>query len=204
MQERHNDNRSGTVIRLKYGNTNTYLVGELLIDTDMAETMPALRRELKKQGIAPDAIRYVFATHYHPDHMGLIGELMQSGVKLLLAEHQKDHVHSSDAIFMRDKRSGFVPIDGERAEVIPAGESRAFLASIGIAGEIIPTKSHSADGAALILDDGNAFVGDLEPREFQDGYVQNDALREDWENLLCRGARVIRYGHANEQTILEK
>ena len=186
-------------VRLKYGNTNTYFVGGLLVDTDMAGTLPALRRELKAQGIAPGEIQYVFATHYHPDHMGLIGELMQSGVKLLLLEHQKDFVHSSDAIYARNPKAGFVPIDECRAEVILCGESRTFLAELGIAGEIIPTKSHSPDGAALILDDGNAFVGDLEPRGFLDGYAENEALREDWDNLLRHGAKTLHYGHANEQ-----
>lgn len=186
---------------LKYGNTNTYLVGNLLVDTDMAGTMPAFRRELKAQGIAPSQVRFVMATHYHPDHMGLIGELTRSGVKLLLSEHQKEFVHSSDALYTRTPRVGFMPIDENEATVISIAESRAFLATLGISGEIVPTKSHSADGAALVLDDGNAFVGDLEPREFLDGYDDNAPLREDWDNLLRLGARVIHYGHANEQTV---
>lgn len=33
------------IFTLKYGNTNTYLVGSLLIDTDMPGTLPALRRD---------------------------------------------------------------------------------------------------------------------------------------------------------------
>lgn len=191
-----------TITTLKYGNTNTYLIGHLLIDTDMAGTIPALWRELKKRGIAPETIQYVMATHYHPDHMGLVGELMQRGVKLLLLDHQKDFVHSSDAIFARDRRSGFVPIDESRATVISCEESRAFLAGLGIEGEMIATKSHSADGTALILDDGNAFVGDLEPRAFLDGYDENEALCEDWAGILCLGVKTVHYGHANEQKMI--
>lgn len=189
------------IIQLKYGNTNTYLVGNLLVDTDMAGTMPSMRRAMKAHGIAPDEVRYVFATHYHPDHMGLIGQLTQIGVKLLLLDRQVEFVHFSDAIYARDGRNGFVPIDETRATVFSADESRALLAKIGIAGEIVPTGSHSPDGAALVLDDGTAFVGDLEPREFLDGYDGNEALRTDWENLLRRGANVIRYGHANGQVL---
>lgn len=197
---RHTDGRK-IPIKLKYGNTNTYFVNRLLIDTDMAGSMPMFRRELKKQGIARDAIRYVLATHYHPDHMGLIGELTRNGVKLLLLEHQKEFVHSSDTIYARDRRSGFVQIDESVATVISTAESREFLAGLGISGEIVPTKSHSADGAALVLDDGCAFVGDLEPRGFLDGYAENDVLREDWDGILRLGARVIYYGHANEQRL---
>lgn len=191
------------IIRIKYGNTNTYFVNGLLIDTDMsgAGAIAGLRRELKKQGIPQDSVRFIFATHYHPDHMGLIGELMRDGAALLLPEWQKEYVHSSDCIFARDKRSGFVPIDESGAVIISAEESRTFLAGLGISGEIVPTKSHSPDGAALILDDGNAFVGDLEPREFIGGYENNAALCEDWNIVLRLGANVIHYGHANDQTV---
>lgn len=199
--KKHSDTSNGLPIQLKYGNTNTYLVGNLLIDTDMPGTLPALWRALKKHGISSDQIRYVFVTHYHPDHIGVVGELMQNGVKLLLLEHQTEYVHSSDAIFERDKHSPFVPIDEKKATVIPAEESRTFLAGIGIEGEIVVTKSHSPDGAALILDDGNAFVGDLEPREFLGGYDDNKALREDWNTILSCGVKTIHYGHANDQQI---
>ena len=41
------------MIRLRYGNTNTYLLtgsgGSLLIDTDYAGTLPAFFREIKKR-----------------------------------------------------------------------------------------------------------------------------------------------------------
>ena len=188
-------------IKLKYGNTNTYLVGNLLVDTDMPGTLPALWRELKKHNISYNQVRYVFVTHYHPDHIGIVGELIQNGVKLLLLEHQKEYVHSSDAIFARDKHSAFVPINEKSAIVVPVEESRTFLFGIGIEGEIVKTKSHSPDGAALILDDGNAFVGDLEPREFLGGYDDNKLLFEDWEVILSHGAETIRYGHANSQRI---
>lgn len=189
------------IITLKYGNTNTYFVNGLLIDTDMAGTLPALRRALKAQGLLQGDIRYVLATHYHPDHVGLVGELTRQGAQLLLPDHQLPHVHAFDAVCSRGGKAGFMPVDESRAEVISTGESRAFLASIGIAGEIVRTESHSPDGAALVLDDGNAFVGDLEPLAFLDGYADNPALRADWDRLLRLGARLINYGHANVQVI---
>ena len=98
-------------ILLKYGNTNTYLVrgvgGSLLIDTDYAGTLPGFYRAIKAAGVRLGDIDYVLATHYHPDHMGLIGELMQQGVKLLLLEHQRGQVHFSDAIFAHRRSAGY-------------------------------------------------------------------------------------------------
>lgn len=187
-------------ITLKYGNTFTYFINGLLIDTDMAGTMTPFLRELKRNGITTEDIRYVFATHYHPDHSGLIGELTQNDAKLLLLEHQREYVHSSDHIFARIPNLRFVPADESKATVVTPGESRDFLASLGISGEILPTKSHSPDGAALLLDDGNAFVGDVEPREYIGGYSDNPALQKDWESLLSHGAKTIHYAHIPERS----
>ena len=106
------------------------------------------------------------ATHYHPDHMGLIGQLVEQGVKLLLVDVQMDAVHYSDGIFARDKIPYSV-INEAGATVISCAESRAFLSSLGISGEIIHTPSHSEDSITLILDDGSCFIGDLEPQTYR-------------------------------------
>ena len=58
-------------------------------------------------------------------------------------------------------------------------ESREFLRSIGIEGEIISTPSHSEDSISVILDCGDCFVGDLEPYEYLDGYEDNPQLQKD-------------------------
>ena len=76
------------MIRLKYGNTNTFFISgancNLLIDTDYAGTLTAFYKAINMNHIKVSDISYVLATHYHPDHIGLISELMKQGVKLLL------------------------------------------------------------------------------------------------------------------------
>ena len=192
------------MIRLKYGNTNTFLVGGssgyLLIDTDYAGTLPAFYRALKQNEIRVSDIEYVMATHYHPDHMGLISELMEQGVKLLLLDTQKAHVHDSDEIFARDKLS-YTPIDEARATIISCEESRGFLAQTGIAGEIVRTASHSEDSVSLILDDGDCFAGDLEPFEYLEAYEENIKLKNDWERVLSYGPKRIFYAHRPEKIV---
>ena len=189
------------MIKLRYGNTNTYFVDGLLIDTDMPDTLPAFFQELKKNGLSVRDIQYVLATHYHPDHMGLIGQLAQQGAKLLLAECQRDYVHSSDYIFNRDKLP-FVPIEEKNAVVISCMESRDFLLSLDIHGEIISTPSHSKDSISVILDDGTCIVGDLEPPEYIDAYEDNPALKKDWEHILYYNPKRICYAHRPEQNLV--
>ena len=76
--------------RIKYGNTNTYLLrgtgGAVLVDTDYAGTLHAFYGAIKERGVRVSDITYVLATHYHPDHVGLVGALTEQGVGLLLME----------------------------------------------------------------------------------------------------------------------
>ena len=186
---------------LQYGNTKTFFIrgssGGLLVDTDYAGTLPAFYRAAKAQGIRMPDISYVLATHYHPDHMGLIGALMQQGVRLLLMDVQLAHVHFSDRIFARDRLS-FQPVDETAAAVISCAESRDFLLRMGIRGEILHTPSHSPDSVTLVLDDGDCFAGDLEPLSYLEAYTENEALRQDWTLLLSRSPKRVFFAHAPE------
>lgn len=194
------------VSRLKYGNTNTFFIrgtnGNLLVDTDYAGTLPLFYKELKKNNIKVNDITYVLATHYHPDHIGLVSELMELGVKLLLVDTQIEYVHFSDEIFNKDKRIKYMPINSNEAVLIKCGESRAFLYSMGIEGEIVSTSSHSNDSISLVLDDGTCFVGDLEPVDYLDSYEENIKLKEDWELVMSYKPNIIYYAHANEKVMV--
>lgn len=192
------------VTKLKYGNTNTYFIrgakGSILLDTDYAGTLQMFYKEIKKNGISLKDITYILATHYHPDHMGLVGELVSMGVKFLVMDTQVPNLHFSDDIFSRDKTLRILPsVPEDQAEVIACKDSRAFLAALGIDGEIVSTPSHSEDSITLVLDSGDCFVGDLEPMEYMDGYEENKALQSDWEKVMNFSPRVIHYGHAPER-----
>ncbi len=193
------------IIKLRYGNTNTFLirgaVGNLLIDTDYAGTLSAFYRAIKEHNIKICDIDFVLATHYHPDHIGLVSELVKQGVKLLLLDTQEPYINFSDKIFSRDKRLNYEPITTEKAIIINSEKSRDFLKSIGINGEIAVTASHSNDSISLILDSGECFVGDLEPIEYLGGYEQNEKLKSDWERIMHYAPKIIYYAHANEKIL---
>ena len=193
------------ITKIRYGNTNTFLIrgdkGSVLIDTDFAGTLPMFYRTIKTLGIKVSDITYVLATHYHPDHIGLVSELMEQGVKLLLVDTQVESVHYSDEIFAREPRLGYKPIDESEAVTISVEESRSFLKELGIDGEIISTPSHSEDSISVILDDGTCIVGDLEPFEYLAGYEDNEALSADWDTVLGLDPKRICYAHANEKEI---
>ena len=190
---------------LRYGNTNTYFLkgkhGGLLIDTDYAGMLQGFFKAIKAAGISVADISYVVATHYHPDHIGIIGDLQKLGVKLLIIDVQMSAIHSSDELFAREKHIDYTPIDENSAYVIKCKESRAFLDGLGINGEIIHTPSHSGDSISIILDDGNCFLGDLEPIEYLDAYDNNPALQNDWDELMKHEPKHVYYAHVNDKVI---
>lgn len=167
----------------------------MLVDTGYAGTLSLFYKAMKESGIKIKDIEFVLATHYHPDHAGLIGELTRQGVKLLLMDVQRDQVHFPDSIFEKD-RIPYEQVNEKTAFVISCGESRAFLARLGISGEIIRTPSHSPDSISLILDDGDCFVGDLEPFEYLAAYEDNAQLKSDWDRIFSFRPRRIFYAHA--------
>ncbi len=193
------------VSKLKYGNTNTFFIrgtkANILVDTDYAGTLPSFYKEIKKYHIEIKDITYVLATHYHPDHIGLISELVKQGVRLLLIDTQKQYVHFSDEIFARNKRLNYEPIDTENAVCISCEESRKFLHSVGVDGEIISTASHSNDSISVILDNGNCYVGDLEPIDYLAAYDDNTKLGKDWKLIMSYNPKTIYYAHANEKIL---
>lgn len=191
------------MIKLKYGNTNTYFMrgtsGGLLIDTDYTGTLPAFYKAIKENNISTADITYILATHYHPDHIGLVSELTKLGIKLLLIDTQYDYVHFADDIFGRERNLRYEPIDEKEAVIITCKESRDFLANMGIEGEIISTASHSKDSISVVLDSGECIVGDLEPIEYLEAYEENLLLLNDWKLLMSYNPKVIYYAHANEK-----
>ena len=194
------------VTRLRYGNTNTFLIRgdskSVLVDTDYAGTRPMFYRCIKENGIAVKDLDYVIATHYHPDHIGLVSELMDQGVKLILADSQTGSIHYSDEIFARTPQLGYKPIDESSAVIITPEESRTFFKGLGIKGEMFLTPSHSEDSVSLFLDEGICIVGDLEPYEYLEAYDKNEQLKADWDKVLSYDPKVIYYAHANEKYII--
>lgn len=118
---------------LQYGNTKTYLINGLLIDTDYAGTINQFFKCINENNINIKDIKYILATHYHPDHIGIVPELMKLGIKLIVIDIQKDYIHFSDNIYKKDKLP-FEPIDESKIIILPINKGREFLKSLNIDG----------------------------------------------------------------------
>ena len=124
------------VIELKYSGTNTYLVrgtdGSILFDTGWAGSFPQFCRTLGEAGATVQEIRYLFISHFHPDHMGIAQEIADCGVKIVTVDVQRAHIHDADRVFAKEGNCLYRPIVDEDVCVISCGESRLLLKECGI------------------------------------------------------------------------
>ncbi len=155
------------IINVGYQSTNYYAIdikgGKLLVDCGWPGTLALFSGELKRKGNSIQDIKYFLATHFHPDHAGMTQELKNFGIKHILLDVQIDFIPQMTEFFAGKKNHPYVPISTNDSINLQVGESRKFLAGIGLTGEIIHTPGHSDDSVTLILDEGFAFTGDLHP-----------------------------------------
>src|SRR5215467_2174325 len=191
---------SHTIVNVGYRSTNYWVVSagssRFLVDIGWPGTLGTMKANLKKMGVPLQEIRYALATHYHIDHAGLAEELKREGVPLLVIEHQVGAISLMKTWTKPVDRYLEITMSGNI--VIPSQESRALLATVGIAGEILPTPGHSDHCVSLLLDDGSVFTGDLPPEA---AAFDNATALASWEFLRQRGATRVYPAHGSIRPI---
>jgi glyoxylase-like metal-dependent hydrolase (beta-lactamase superfamily II) len=182
------------ILNVGYDSTNYYVLADsrprLLIDVGWPGTLPKLQRQCKRAGIHLPDIQHLLITHYHPDHAGLAQELKCTGCKLIVMESQIAAVPVLRTHMKPENR--YVDIDLSGSITLKFSDSRAFLAGLGIQGQIISTPGHSDDSVTLVLDEGAALTGDLtHPLMMMD----DETLRQSWKALRSLGVKTIYPGH---------
>ena len=185
------------IINVGYDSTNYYVLEggqgvKLLVDVGFPGTLPKLHAALKRKSLALADLTAVVATHYHPDHAGLLGELQALGLQPLLLEPQ---VAAVPLLQQQVKpNTGYVALDPRAAVVLPLAATRAWLARLGLPGQFIVTPGHSADSVSLVLDDGQAFTGDLTLPEMAAPEAAA-TVQASWAHLHRLGVCVLYPGH---------
>lgn len=184
------------IVNVGYRSTNFWVIGagpsRLLVDLGWPGSMGTMRANLTRMGIPLSELRYGVATHYHIDHAGVAQELKDAGVPLLVLEPQVPWIPRMKRWTKPADR--YLDIALHDNVTISFAESRAVLAHIGLAGEIVPTPGHSDDSVSVVLDDGAAFMGDLTHPQM---IGQEDAavVAASWQRLREHGATWVYPGH---------
>ena len=185
------------IVNIGYKSVNYFAIGStgtpLLVDCGWPGTMPLLLANLKRFDIALSEFKYLLVTHFHPDHAGLAQELKQVGFKLLVFEGQERFIPQLKQWMKPEMHYREITLH-DNVPMTLAG-SRAFLKRIGIDGQVIATPGHSDDSVSLILDSGEAFIGDL-TAPFAVTEASATTVHASWEAIRRAGGRTIYHAHA--------
>jgi glyoxylase-like metal-dependent hydrolase (beta-lactamase superfamily II) len=184
------------IVDVGYRSTHYYVLADtaprLILDAGWPGTIGMMQHMCSVKGVPLSTIPYQLATHYHIDHAGLVQDMKNLGVRLIVLNTQvaaiplmRRHIKPQD---------NYTEIELEGNIVITEDESRAFLSTIGIRGEIITTPGHSDDSVTLIVDGIGAFTGDLTPlMAVPDNPA--DLAYQSWQKIRSKGVTTVYPAH---------
>jgi hydroxyacylglutathione hydrolase len=160
------------VIQIKLSFSNAYLIKgrkTILVDTGSPREGVKILRGLAKLGIAPKDFSLILHTHAHFDHAGSTRELKR-WIDVPTA------IHAADAALLAsgrlEKPLTSITLEGKLLKPfmnIPFAPVKAdilikdeiSLKEFGVDGKIIFTPGHTPGSISVLLNDGQAIVGDL-------------------------------------------
>lgn len=153
--------------------------GIIALDAGQPKKARAFLAGLERAGIEPREIGLILLTHAHWDHMGSAGDLKEiTGAPLAVHALEADWVETGNPplppgvttwgkLFMAVHRlvMPFIHVPATRVDR-RLGDEVASLKESGIPGLVIPTPGHSPGSVSVLLESGEAFVGDLAMNRF--------------------------------------
>lgn len=182
------------ILNVGYRSVNCYLIvtekAKLLIDVGWPGGMAELKSSMAREGYAVKDVTHVLVTHYHIDHGAIAQEMKTKGAKLIVMENQKAHLNDQKR-FIKPPQVYHEITTCDNLD-LAFKDSSAFLKTLGIDGEIIPTPGHGPDHVTLVLAVGIAFTGDLPPENASP--PDSDAYR-DWQRMHSMGVKRLYPAH---------
>jgi hydroxyacylglutathione hydrolase len=162
--------------RIPIGICNCFLLqGErtVLVDAGAKGGVPSFLRSMKKLNVDPKKIDLILLTHGHWDHITCLNEIREmTGAKVAI--HAKDQymVESGEPPFpdgttpygrfmsWTAKRILHPHLPKIKADIVLDDEGMS-LNAYGIPGKAVHTPGHSQGHVSILLDSGDAIVGDM-------------------------------------------
>jgi hydroxyacylglutathione hydrolase len=190
--------------------------GSILIDAGAPNKAKGIVKALERLAVQPEEIQLIVLTHGHWDHIGSAKEIKEiTGAKIAMHQAEKDWLEKSLKLLppgvtlwgrilmgLTAIRIASVHIPATHVDVI-LGDEALSLAEYGIPGKVIYTPGHTLGSVSVLLQTGDALVGDLAmngfPLRMGPGLptVAEDMQRvkESWRFLLEQGAETVYPGH---------
>jgi len=170
------------IITVPLSISNAYLLlGDrpVLVDAGAPKDGDQLVAALRQHGVSPKDLSLIALTHGHTDHTGAVAAAAAGGAPVAIG--------AADALLLRDGANGVLPPTGPAGLMLrPLVRRTTFtgftpqielhgpqrLDDYGIGAEIFPAGGHTPGSYVVLLDDGDAIVGDLIRGGFASGRVR--------------------------------
>jgi hydroxyacylglutathione hydrolase len=188
----------------------------VMIDGGAPNKIDQFRKKLELLSIKPAEIKLIVITHGHWDHIGSAKEIKElTGAKIAMHQIEKEWLEKSLKAmppgintwghimgFIIKMFLPFIRIPGTNVDIVIGNEGLP-LDGYGIPGKVIYTPGHSNGSVSVLLDTGEAFVGDMAMNGFplclKPGLPifaeDKRKLIQSWKFLLEQGVQKIYPAH---------
>jgi len=160
------------LLPLQLGFVKAFLVRgagkHVLVDSGTAGSSAKILAKLERGGVNPKDVGLIVVTHVHPDHTGSLAEVVQAtGAKVAVHRLEAERVRtgvSPPAAQNRLSRIFFRPSEKPSASGVEPDiliDDELDLKPYGVAGKVIWTPGYTRGSVSVVLESGEAIVGDL-------------------------------------------
>lgn len=204
------------VVTMPLSYTNCYLIqaaqGWILVDAGQQSVAGLFSRRLRKLGIDPDDIKLIIITHAHFDHVGSLAQIKSLCSCPILAHPLEARIIESGEVVIPPGtnvlgsmiswmgRHSKCLLGFPKTEVEITADQEFDLTGYGVAGKTIPTPGHTPGSLSVLLEDGEAIVGDLAMNvgrrtNFPIFAEQPREIAVSWDMLIKQGAAIFYPAH---------
>jgi hydroxyacylglutathione hydrolase len=190
--------------------------GCIMVDAGSPNQARGFIRALERLPVQLEDIQLMVITHGHWDHIGSAKDIKEiTGAKIAMYRREKDWLEKSLKVLppgvtpwgrifvgMLAMLMPLVHIPAAHVDII-LGDEGLSLTEYGIPGRVVPTPGHTMGSVSVLLETGDALVGDLAMNEFPLRFSPGLPILADdlqrvkgsWKLLLEEGAEVVYPGH---------